>query len=335
MKFGIIGCGTISNYYGEAIGRINDARLAYAYDADQGRCRDFSNKYHAVSVGSVEELLQSDADIICICTPSGLHAEYAEAAAKAKKHIVCEKPIGITKTQLDAIIEACKKNAVKFCAISQLVYSDAAGRIKTALNEGRLGKIILADLSMKYYRSPEYYRTGGWRGTWAMDGGGALMNQGIHGISMLLYLLGPVRSVCALTRTRLHEIEVEDTAAAILEFKNGAIGTLIGTTSVKPGYPRVLSIHGSNGTVTLTEDTISCWNIEGEEAFEMKNGIDCGTASNPTAFTSALHQRQLEDFIEALKANRTIIMDEHAGRQSVDLILSIYESSRTGKPVVL
>ena len=153
---------------------------------------------------------------------------------------------------------------------------------------------------MKYYRSEEYYREGGWHGTIAMDGGGALMNQGIHGIGLPLYLMGDPKSVSAYVRTLVHPIEVEDTAVACVEFQNGALGTIIGTTSLNPSSPRVLNVHGTKGRIQLTEGNITRWEVEGEEPFSVELE-DVGTGQNPTNFSHELHQRQLLDFIEAVR----------------------------------
>ena len=333
VRFGVVGCGTISAVFMEAIARLDQAEVTGVFDANAEHARIFARRYGTASYTTVEELLRSDIDAAYIGTPSGLHAEYAVKAAGAGKHIVVEKPMGITAGQLDAIADACGKSKVQLCAISQMIFSDAFGQIKKAVDEGRLGKVFLADLSMKYYRSDAYYASGGWRGTWAFDGGGALMNQGIHGISLLLDLLGPPRSVTALTRTFAHAIEVEDTAVAIVEFQSGAVGSIVATTSVKPGKPRVLCIHGTKGTVALTEAVITQWDIEGEEGPVVEHRPIRTSASVPTDFSSELHRRQLEDFIDALENGRRPRRGVAEGRMPVDLILGIYRSSKTGKPV--
>jgi predicted dehydrogenase len=245
--------------------------------------------------------------------------------------VVCEKPIGIAKEQLDLIGRACKE--IKFAAISQLYFSGAFQKALAAVKSGRLGRLILGDLSMKYHRNGQYYQ--GWHGTASMDGGGALMNQGIHGISALLHLMGPVKSVTALTRTLIHSIEVEDTAVAVVEFENNALGNIIGTTSIQPASPRILSIHGTKGTIALTEDAISQWDIQGETEIVDSEAGTVSAASDPTNFTAILHQRQLEDFIDAIECDRPPKLGYKEGRAPVDLILAMYESSRTGKTVYI
>jgi UDP-N-acetyl-2-amino-2-deoxyglucuronate dehydrogenase len=333
VRFGIIGTGMISKIFSQAIEATDGAQLCGVYDVDPERAKGFAAAHGVKSYGSLDGLLSSDIDAVYIGTPSGLHAELAVKAAGAGKHIVVEKPMGITAEQLDAIEEACTKNSVKLCAISQMYFSDAFQRLKKAADSGELGRVFLADLAMKYFRTDEYYKNGGWRGTWKYDGGGALMNQGIHGVGLMLELMGRPKSVSALARTFVHPIEVEDTAAAVVEFESGAIGSIIGTTSVLSAKPRRLSIHGSKGTVTLTEDAITEWSIEGQQA-ENRDAAEIATsAAKPEGFTSELHARQLRQFISALSEGGEPVLGVREGRMPVELILGIYESSRTGKTV--
>ncbi len=333
MKFGIVGCGTISKFYGESLNHIEGSQIAFLDDINMQAARTFAEKYGGEAYDNYDALLASGIDAVCLCTPSGLHASQAVRAANAGKHIVCEKPIGITARQLDDIEAAVRQNGVTFTAISQLLFGDAVQATKKALDEGKLGKLVLGDVAMKYYRSEEYFKAGGWRGTWAMDGGGALMNQGIHGVSVLLYLMGPVKSVAALTRTLVHDIEVEDTAVALLEFENGALGNLIGTTSVQPAMPRLFNIQGENGTIELTENSISRWEVPGEDGPGVAVSTVNDSANDPTAFTYELHKRQLEDFIDAVQTGRKPLLGVKEGREAVDLILAIYQSSQTGKTI--
>lgn len=335
IRFGIIGCGTISHWYAGALAAMDRAELTRVYDAFPEPAKAFSKQYGVAYCTDLEEFLASDLDAVCVCTPSGLHARCAVAAARAGKHIVVEKPMGITTAQLDEIEKACAENKVKLCAVSQLLFSDGARKVRRAVDEGKLGRPILGDAVMKYFRSEEYYRRGGWRGTWEMDGGGALMNQGIHGVSLLLYLMGPVRTVTALTKTLRHSIEVEDTAAALLEFENGALGYLVGTTSVTPGLPRVVNLHGTRGSITLTEDAVTQWDLEGEPPLPPRAADARNTANDPTGFSTENHRRQLDDFIDALQNGTEPKLGPREGRRPVDLILAVYRSAETGKTVTL
>lgn len=335
IKFGIIGCGTISNWYAGAIAGMDSAELVRVYDAFPEPAKAFSEKYGVEYDTDLSKFFSSDLDAVCICTPSGLHARYAVAAAEAGKHIVVEKPMGITSAQLDEIEDACGRSGVKLCAISQLLFSDGVRKVREALDDGKLGRPILGDVVMKYFRSDEYYRKGGWRGTWKMDGGGALMNQGIHGVSLLLYLMGPVRTVTALTKTLRHPVDVEDTAVALMEFRSGALGYLVGTTSVSPGMPRILNLHGTKGSITLTEDAVTQWDLEGEPPLPTPAESTQDTANDPSGFSVENHRRQLGDFIDALQNGTDPKFGPREGRKPVDLILAVYRSAETGKTVAL
>ncbi len=335
IRFGIVGCGVISDWHARAIGEIEGAVLTGVTDIRQESAHAFGQKYGAKAFATLEELLTSDIDAVCICTPSGLHASQAIQAANSGKHIVLEKPIGITAEQLDGLEEAVERNGVKLCAVSQYLFSQAMEQAKQAVESGRLGKLILGDITMKFLRTREYYQSSSWRGTWAMDGGGALMNQGIHGVGMLLYLMGPVKRVTAHVRTLYHQIEVEDTAVALLEFENGALGHIVGTTSVYPGYPRVLQVTGENGTITITEDQITGWRLRDEPEERLSAGKVTDTSSVPTNFGIEGHKKLIEDFVHAVWEDCQPKIDLKKGREAVDLILAIYESSRTGKTITL
>lgn len=338
VSFGMIGCGTISEWHAQAIEKIDGARLVAVTDLNEAARAAFAQKYQARAFDSVEALLaEPSIDVVSICTPSGLHAPLAVQAAGRGKNIVVEKPMAITPAQLDAVMTACRVNHVKLSVIAQLRFSDAVRQLNAAVGDGALGRLVMADLSMKYYRSQEYYDRGGWRGTWKMDGGGALMNQGIHGVDLMQYVMGPVKSVCATVRTLTRRIEVEDTAVATLEFQNGALGRIAATTSVYPGSPRTLEICGDRGTIRLEEDSIASWDIAGRQLPEgvRLGGASSHTAVNPAAFGIEGHFRQLSDMVDAIRNDRAPLVDQFEGKRSVELILAIYESSKTEKTVCL
>lgn len=338
LGFGIIGCGMISDWHAKAIGQISNVRLIGVTDVRKESREAFAAKYNTGVYDSVEAMLQEEKiDVVCICTPSGLHCPLAIQAARARKHIITEKPMAITLDEADSMIQACEENNVKMAVISQLRFTDAVTRMKDAVEKGLLGKIVSGDIYMKFYRSQEYYNQGGWRGTWKMDGGGALMNQGIHGIDLLQYVMGPVKSVFAHAKTLARNIEVEDTAAALLEYENGAIGVIQGTTSVFPGSPRRLEVNGDRGSIVLEEDSIVAWNIQGmkNEGQISPERTTSGAASNPSAFGVEGHIRQISDMAEAIWNNHKPLVDQFEGRKPVQIIMAVYESSRTGKIVYL
>ena len=334
--FGIIGCGVISNWHASVIAEIENAELIGAYDRSNIGLTSFCTKHACRAFATMEEMLAcADIDIVCICTPSGTHASLVVAVANAGKNIVVEKPMAITREQLADIVEAVEKNQVQLTSVSQRRFSEGVQKAKEAIDNGKLGRLLMGDAYMKYYRSPEYYASAGWRGTWAMDGGGALMNQGIHGIDILQYLMGPVKSVNATCRTLDRDIEVEDAAVAVVEYQNGAIGIIEGSTCVNPGYPCRIEISGTRGTITLEEDEIVRWDIDGQTLSKPIVKSKNENFKDPTAFSFDNHGKQIKDFIKALENGTRPLIDVYEGKRTVDVILSIYESSETGEKVSL
>ena len=340
LGFGIVGCGVISDWHARAIREIEGTELVGVTDINRKKREGFAGKYDIAPFGSYEQMLEcNEIDVVCICTPSGLHAPLAVQAAEKGKHIITEKPMALNLEQADQMIRACEENHVKCTVISQLRFTKAISRLKDAVDSGLLGKVIMGNIYMKYYRSQEYYDSSSWRGTWKMDGGGALMNQGIHGIDLLQYVMGKVKSVFAFTRTLARRIETEDSAVAVLEFANGALGTIQGTTSIYPGSPRVLEINGTQGTIALEEDRIIRWQIEGEETpnaiTDSKKEENYNAACNPTDFGIDGHIKQIRDMVSAIREDRKPLVDPYEGRKPLEIIQAIYESSKTGKLVAL
>ncbi len=335
--FALIGCGAIARLHAQAILNIENAELVAVYDNFYEFAEKFANEHKAKAYKTIEELLNDESvDIVNICTPSGLHAEIAVKIANAKKYIIVEKPMAITEEQLSVMIRAVEENGVKCEVVTQLRFSDAVQKIKKALNENKLGRILTADFKMKYLRTQEYYDKGAWRGTWKMDGGGALMNQGIHGIDLIQYLMGGVKSVQADCRTLARKIEVEDTANLLVEYSNGAVGVIQCTTVCNPGYPRTLEICGEKGTIVLKEDKIDVWDIEGESKAENNSVSDMKAFANPMDIAYQYHKLQFEDLMRAIEKDERPLVDIYEGKKPVDIILAAYESSKNaGKKIEL
>ena len=332
--FALIGCGAIARMHSDVVANIDNAKMVGVYDTAYAYAEKFAEERGCKAFADLDEMLACpEIDIVSICTPSGLHAPLAVKVANAKKHLIIEKPMGITHEQTDAIIEAVERNQVKAEVITQMRFTHSIRTLKDAIDTGLLGKILLADFKMKYYRSPEYYSVG-WRGTWDMDGGGALMNQGVHGIDLIQYLMGGVKSVYADCRTMARDIEVEDTANLLLEYNNGAIGVIQATTVAEPGYPRKLEVHGERGTVVVQEDAISVWDVKGMEKpdFGVSSVNSGGSAMD---FSWEYHKLQFLDLMEAIEEDRATMVDVYEGKKPVDIILAAYESSRTGKKIFL
>lgn len=337
IKFGIVGCGMISEFQADAIRKVSGARVAAFCDtikaAAEARVAQFGGKAYA----SIEDLLHNpDIDAISICTPSGMHMEAAVAAANAKKHVMVEKPIDVTLDRVDQIIAACRKNGVKLGAIFPRRFMDSSRQLKQAIDSGRFGTIVLADVYIKWYRTQEYYAQGGWRGTFRYDGGGALMNQGIHGIDLLQWLLGGVQKVSAFAATRAHTgIEVEDVAVASVQFRSGALGAIEGTTGAWPGTKIRIEVSGSDGTVVMEDESFCTWQFRNEtpedEAIRKRFGPGMGHASggatDPRAINSEGHRRQFEDFVAAIRDNRPPRIDGAEARSAVAIITAIYRSA--------
>ena len=335
IGFAIVGTGAIARVHAQALAVVEGAQLVGVFDTAQQRCREFAQKQGCKAYETAEALLADEqVAAVSICTPSGLHGHYAVMAAKAGKHFVTEKPMAITRQQLDEMIAAAEENGVKAAVIVQKRFADCVVKLKRAIEEGRLGQIYSADCFMRYYRTEDYYsQNGGWRGTWALDGGGALMNQGIHGVDLVQYLMGGAKSVVAHCRTMARPIETEDHAYLLVEYENGAIGAIHSSTVCAPGLPCTVTVCGEKGTVVLQEDAIVKWEVEGE-TWEPEKKTGVSAHKDPMAFPIDNHVIQLKDLVEAIRQDRQPVVDLYKGRKAVDIILAAYQSSKQGGNVV-
>ncbi|MDE2887152.1 MAG: Gfo/Idh/MocA family oxidoreductase [Gemmatimonadota bacterium] len=344
--FGIIGCGVIAPTHRLAIDACDEAELVAVCDTDENQIRSFLAGMDGGAAGvrtysDYRELVRDpQVDIVSVCTPSGLHCEGVTAAAGAGKHVLCEKPLEIDADRLTEMTAACRDAGVKLGCVFQSRTSPDMIRARKAIQDGLLGRMILADAYLKDYRSQAYYRSAGWRGTWALDGGGALMNQGVHGVDLLLWLMGsPVESVFARAEHKVRDIEVEDTAVANLRFKNGAYGALIGTTSCNPGEARRIELHGDRGTITVSGSSITRWASTVEEDGRAEDSeppkeIEIeGAVADPSDIGSSGHVFLVQDLIRAIREDREPYVTGESARGAVDLILAIYESARSGTEV--
>lgn len=334
VRYAIIGCGLIAHKHAAALKETPDAKLVACCSADIAGAELFANQYDLEAFDRYEDLLASPSvDAVSICTPSGLHTPQALQALEAGKHVFMEKPMSLTLEEADRLIDAQEKSDCKVGIISQFRFAPAVQEIKRAMDEGAFGNIVSGSLQMKYYRSPEYYKSGVWRGTWDMDGGGALMNQGIHGIDIFRYLMGPAKNLTGYARTLSHDIEVEDSAVAILEFKSGALGTIEGSTACFPGYPRRFEICGDKGSVVLEEDAIISWDLPIPCLLPVGQPAANVASSDPMAISNEGHLRQYVNFTRAILFDEPLLADAKAGRQPLEIILAIYASSKAGKSV--
>jgi predicted dehydrogenase len=342
--FGIVGCGMISTFHARAIADVRGAKLVACFDTREAAAEKFAADNHCKSYTKLDAMLaDSNVDVVTIATPSGAHMEPAVAAARAGKHVIVEKPLEITLKKCDRVIEECDKAGVKLAAIFPSRFHDSSVKLKRAIDGGRFGKLTIGDAYVKWFRTQAYYDSGAWRGTWALDGGGALMNQAIHSVDLLTWLMGPVVEIQANTATLAHErIEVEDAAVATLKFANGALGILEATTAAYPGYLKRIEIHGSEGSAVLEEEDLKAWDFakprkEDKAILEQmqKSKSSGGGASDPAAIGHHGHAMQFRDFLDAVHKNRTPAIDGLEGRRSVEIILGVYKAAETGKTLKL
>ncbi len=341
MKFGIIGTGMIGAYHAKAIEAMAGGELAGAADMVAERAIAFGGKHNTHGYNSVAEMLADpQIDVVTIGTPSGAHLDPALAAIEAGKHVIVEKPLEITTERIDKMVTAAKAKNVTVSAILNRRFHPAMDAFKAAVDEGRFGVLASASAYVKWYRDQAYYDSAGWRGTWALDGGGALMNQSIHTIDALLYLAGPVKSVQANTVCLAHvDIEVEDTAVAIVEFVNGARGVIEGTTCAwsQAGHPSRVQLAGTKGSVFMADEAFECWDFMTEKPVDSDirenhmSGAGVGLGANdPSAISFYQHQRNFEEVVQAIGEGREPSTSSTEARKSVQLIQAIYESARNG-----
>jgi UDP-N-acetyl-2-amino-2-deoxyglucuronate dehydrogenase len=342
--FGIIGCGMIANFHAKAIDEIRGAKLVACHDSYAPAATRLAEATGCQPHANLKDLLADDrVDVVTICTPSGAHLEPAIASARAGKHVVVEKPLEVTVARCDRIIRECEKHNVVLSTIFPSRFHESAQLIKKAIDRGRFGRLTLGDAYVKWYRTQQYYDSGAWRGTWKLDGGGALMNQAIHSVDLLTWLMGPVESILAQTATLAHQnIEVEDVAVANLRFANGALGVIEASTATFPGYLKRIEIHGSEGSAVLEEEDIKIWDfgrptkadevLKARMAGRTKTG---GGAADPAAIGHHGHAAQFADVLKAIHRGGTPQIDGLEGRRSVEIIAGIYKAARTGRLVKL
>ena len=308
MRIGILGAGGISDTHVRAAQGIDGVQVVAVHGGNRDKAAALARQAGAVAYDDLETFLSQPMDIVAIGSPSGLHAEQSIAAVRRGLHVLVEKPLDITPARIDALIAEADRSRAKVGVFFQERLMPEIAAIKTAVDTGTIGKPVFIAGKLPWYRPPDYYGRSRWRGTRALDGGGALMNQGIHTVDLLLWLFGPVAAVSGRTANRLHQIEVEDTAVATLEFENGALGTIQATTAAAPGFPRRLEVTGTEGTI-VHEDP-----------------------PRPAAVADATpHRRVLEDFIRAIRSGTEPACDAREGRRSVALIDAIYRSARSGR----
>ena len=340
INFAIIGAGNIGQIIAEAIAHVPQARVSVVCNRSEGPGRTLAEQHNAEwETDYTQAVTRPDVDAVAVCTPSGAHMEIAVAAAEAGKHLLVEKPLEITLDRVDRIISATETAGVILACVFPRRFAIGALKAKEALEAGRLGTLTMADVYVKWHRTQEYYDTD-WRGTWGLDGGGALMNQSIHQIDLLQWLAGPVDTVFARTATLAHHMETEDTACAVLTFKNGALGVIQGATSTWPGDDAKVELRGSGGSIVLTDGRITVWQLADAEPGEAERmltleEVQGSGASDPTAIGYEMHRRQVVDLVEAIQTQHPPTIQGAEARKSVEIIRAIYRSAQLAQPVSL
>ncbi len=334
VRYGIVGCGVIYHWHAEVLQHLSDiAELTAVSDSDPAKLAAAVQESGARGTTDYSELAADpDVDAVIVCVPSGLHADIALAALNQGKHVLTEKPMDVTLQRADAMIAAARESGRILACVSQNRYGAGIRQLHEWLDAGRLGKLVYGEAAVKWHRSQEYYDSAGWRGTWALDGGGALMNQGVHYADQLRWAMGKPKTVTARMGTLGHErIEVEDVVTSTIEFENGALGTLTATTCAYPGFETRLEVYGTEGSVRIVNNELEIARFtDGSEYTSGAVNIADTGSSHPTALGSYLHSLQVKDFTLAILEGRQPEITAQDGRDALELVLAVYEAARTG-----
>jgi predicted dehydrogenase len=328
--------GVIADFHRQAVENVDGAELVGVYDKFPEAAKKFGEAHGLPVFDSIEALVKDGGcDVVTIATPSGWHRDPSIAAMRAGAHVLCEKPLEITPEKIDEMIAVSEETGKILASVLQFRTFEGTRKAKETIAAGKLGQIYVADAYIKYYRTREYYESAKWRGTWELDGGGATMNQGVHWVDCINWLMDGAEWVYGLASTLGHDIEVEDVCHAIVHWENGAQGVIEATTCAKPGFETRVEIHGEKGSILLEDTRIKKMVIDGEEDYEEIPEIKGGGHGDPKAISTAGHEHHIKDIMEAVSTGRQPFVPCQEARKSVRLITAIYESSREGKRVVI
>lgn len=340
-NFGIVGTGTIAALHAQAIGEIPNARLVACMDTDPARAEAFSRRFACRSYDDIAGLLgDPDVELVTICTPSGAHLEPAIAVIESGRHVIVEKPLEITVERCDVIIEAALRHGVVVVGVFPMRFADGSMHLHETIRSGGFGHLTMVTGSVKWYRSQEYYEQAGWRGTWQLDGGGVLMNQGIHTVDLMQWFGGDVAEVSAFAGLIGHsKLEVEDTISACLTFTNGTIGSIACTTASWPGWPKRIEVSGTGGSAVLEDERIASLDVSGDRNLPAQDRpyepLRHSGAADPAAIGYEGHRRQFRDAIDAIANGRRPLVDGPEARKAVKIIRGIYRSVRERRSIRL
>ena len=345
LRFGIIGCGVIGRIHAEAITSLPDAQLVAVADSIPERAQELAEKFHVTPYEDFQEMLaHEELDVVDICTPSGQHGEHACQVMRSGRHVIVEKPMEIRRAAIEEMLRVQQETGVKLAVISQHRFDPVTRQVHDLVEEQAFGRLVLGNAIIPWWRSQAYYDSGAWRGTWELDGGGVLMNQSIHSIDLLQWLMDPVKSIFAYTDTLVHHMETEDVGVAVLRFANRALGTI----AAYPGVSTRIEIYGDKGSAVIEDDHLSYLRLARDDREEVgpygvgpgkraqrKENADTSAAQDPAALAIRSHALQIEDMIRAIRENGTPLLDGYGAKHPVEIILAIYESARTHKEVTL
>jgi predicted dehydrogenase len=349
LRFGVIGCGVIGRIHAEAITSLPDAQLVAVADSIPEQAQKLAEKFHVKPYSDFQEMLaHEELDVVDICTPSGQHGEEACQVMRSGRHVIVEKPMEIRRAAIEEMLRVQQETGVKLAVISQHRFDPVTGQVHDLVEEQAFGRLVLGNAIIPWWRSQAYYDSGAWRGTWELDGGGVLMNQSIHSIDLLQWLMGPVRSVFAYTDTLVHRMETEDVGVAVLRFANGALGTIAATTGAYPGVSTRIEIYGDKGSAVIEDDHLTYLHLARDDREEVgpygvgpgkrarrTEKADTSAAQDPAALAIRSHALQIEDMMRAIREDGKPLLDGYAAKHPVEIILAIYESARTHKEVTL
>ena len=332
VGIGILGTGMIARYHAQAIAASTGAQLVAVCREDSSRAAQAEAEFGVPCETVLDTFLaRRDLDAVCICTPSGLHARQTIAAARAGKHVLVEKPLALNLADADAMLAACHQAHVLLAVALQRRTDNQFIAVREAIAAGELGRMVLGNVSIPYVRPQSYYDSAAWRGTWNLDGGGALMNQGVHLVDLLLWFMGDLDNVQARFDTLDHAIEVEDCVTAALRFRNGALGSIVATTAAAPGFPHRVEVYGTQGGVQIEGERIVRWEGGGAQRYspvQDSSPTAAGAGATPTGISTVGHTRIMQDFVEAIRSGRPALVPGEEGRRSLAAVLEIYAAAR-------
>ncbi|HWG85071.1 MAG TPA: Gfo/Idh/MocA family oxidoreductase [Deinococcales bacterium] len=354
LRLAILGPGKVAHTHARAVLACPQAKLEAVIGRNPQRTRDFAAAHGARPLGSLDEALEDDAvDAVIICTPHPLHADAAVKAAQAGRHVLVEKPLATTSADCDRISEAAARSGATVAVVSQRRLYEPAQRVRAAIETGKIGRPVLAVATLLGWRGPDYYSMDAWRGTWAGEGGGVLINQAVHQIDMLLWFMGPAVEVHGYVANQSHPtIEVEDTAVANIRFACGALGSIVASNSQNPGLWGRVHVHGSNGasvgvqtdggssfvagvTSVLEPPVNDLWTVPGEEGLLASWQEEDRARAAHLDVAEHYHHLLLADFVDAVLSGSAPLVSAAEGRRATELIEAIYHSSRSGRSVRL